>query len=71
MDNELLDLLAGGFAQSLSAAEIGGVGLDQNGIQLVLPSNMAEAVAELGATVVPVGRLRELLRLRGGLSWFG
>jgi len=33
--DKTFDLLAGGFAESLGAAEIDGVGLDQVGIELI------------------------------------
>ena len=69
MSDELFDLLAGGFAEGLGAAEIDGVGLDQGGIEFVLADELAEAVADLGASVVPVDWLcRELLRRPRGRS---
>ena len=37
-----------GFAESLGAAEIDGVGLHQVGIELVLADQLAETVADLG-----------------------
>ena len=52
MGDEGFDLLAGGFAEGFGAAEVDGVGLDQVGIELMLADQLAEAVADLGATVV-------------------
>ena len=72
--DEVFDLLAGGFSQGLGAAEIDGIGLHQFGIELVLADDLAEPVADLGATVVAVaiGMVgRKLLRLSGGRSRFG
>ena len=54
MRDEVFHLLAGGIAKSLDAAEIGGVGLDQVGIELMLANDLAEAVANLRAAVVPL-----------------
>ena len=72
MLDEGLDLLAGGFAQTLGPAEVNGVGLDQIGIELMLADDLAEAVADSGATIVPVGRLRrELLRFASGFERSG
>ena len=75
MSDERLDLFAGGFAEALGAAEIDRVGLHQVGIELVLADQLAEAVADLGATVVSVlaiDRLgRELLCLPRGGNRFG
>ena len=69
MRNEGFHLLAGGITKRLDATEIGSIGLDEVGIELVLSNQLAEAVANLRATVVSVRRLRrELLRLSGGLS---
>jgi len=45
MSNKAFDLLAGGFAEGLGAAEVDGVGLDQVGIELMLADQLAEAVA--------------------------
>ena len=69
MSNEILHLLASGITQGLHAAEIRCVGLDQVGIELMLANNLAKAVANPRATVIPVPcRLRrELLRFSGGL----
>ena len=64
-----------GFAESLDATEIYGVGLDQVGIELMLADQLAEAVADLGAAVVSVPSIDrlgwEFLRLAGGESRFG
>lgn len=73
MRDEVLDLLAGRIAKRLNATEIGRIGLDQVRIELVLANQLAEAVANLGAAVVPVSvcRLRrELFRLSARLRWF-
>src|SRR2546425_205697 len=56
--DEVPDLLAGSFAQGLGPAEVGGVGLDQIGVELMLADDLAQAVADSGAAVVPVRRLR-------------
>jgi len=66
MRYEVLDLLAGSLAQGLCPAEVDGVSFHQSGIKLMLTDNLAEAVADLRAAIVPVGRLcGELLRLAG------
>ena len=58
MRDEVLDLFAGSIAKGLDRAEIGGIGLDQVGIELMLADDLAEAVANLRAAVaVPVGGL--------------
>ncbi len=60
MGDKAFDLLAGGFAKGLGAAEVDGVGLDQVGIELVLTDQLAEAVADFGSAVVsvlPIDRL--------------
>jgi hypothetical protein len=46
--DEVLNLLAGGIAQSFGAAEVDGIGLDQDGIQLVMTNDLAEVVANAG-----------------------
>jgi len=70
MRHEVLDLLAGGITQGLDRAEVGGVGLDQVGIELMLADHLAEAIAHR-TTAISVGRLRrQLLRLRRCLGWF-
>src|SRR6478672_588919 len=46
--DELLHLLPVSVFQCLGAAEVDGVGLDQNRIELVLTDQLAEPVAELG-----------------------
>src|ERR1700722_8986012 len=73
MGNEVCDLLARGITKSLHTAEIGRIRLDQSGVELMLANQLAEAIADLGATIVPVsvGRLRrELFRLALRLWWF-
>jgi len=54
MSHKAFHLLAGGFRESLSAAEIDGVGLDEVGIELVLADQLAEAVADFRTAVVSV-----------------
>src|SRR5438876_9831269 len=72
MSNEVLDLLACGFAQSLDPTKISSIGLHQVGIELVLPDDLAQAIADLWASVVPVSRLRrELARLLPRLRGMG
>src|SRR6266550_4983002 len=44
--DELLDLLPVSVFQSLGAAEVDGVGLDQDGIKVVLADQLAEPIAE-------------------------
>ena len=63
--DEVLDLLASGFTQSLYAAEIGGIGLDQSGIELMLADELAQPIADRAPAIVPVGigGLRQLLGL--------
>jgi hypothetical protein len=55
---QLLDegfhLFAGGIAKRLDATEVGGVGLDQVGIELTLADELAKAVANFRAAVVSV-----------------
>ena len=59
MRHKAFDLLAGGFAEGLGAAEIDRVRLDQVGIELVLADELAEAVTDLGAAVaIAIDRLR-------------
>ena len=54
------------FTQSFDSAKIRSIRLHQVGIELVLPDDLAQAIADLWASVVPVSRLRrELARL----SW--
>src|SRR5437870_1721621 len=65
MRDEVLDLRAGSLAQGLRPAEVDGVSFHKGGIKLMLADDLAEAVADLGTTVVPVSRLwRDLARLR-------
>jgi hypothetical protein len=75
MSDKALDLLAGGFAEGLGAAEIDGVRLDQVGIKLVLADELAEAVADFGTAIVSVLAIdwlgRKLLRLAGRWSRLG
>jgi hypothetical protein len=68
-------LLAGSLTEGFGTAEIDGVRLDEVGIELMLADELAEAVADLGPTIVsvfPIDRLRrEPLRLLRGGNWFG
>jgi len=54
MSHKAFDLLPGGLAEGLGAAEGDGVGLHQVGIELVLADQLAEAVADFRATVVSI-----------------
>src|SRR5262249_28199597 len=67
MGDKGFHLLAGSFAQGLGAAEINGIGLDQVGIEAMVPNQVAEAVAELWAAIIPIsvyGLRRDLSRIR-------
>src|ERR1019366_3045801 len=64
---EFLDLLPCRIAQLFSPTEVGGIRLDQAGIELMLADELAQPVADPG-TAVPIavaidGLRRELLRL--------
>ena len=50
--DESFDLISGGLPQAGGAAEVGGIGLHEAGIELVLANQEAEAVAEAGLTVL-------------------
>jgi hypothetical protein len=52
--DEVLNLFPAGFSESLRAAEVDGVGLYEFGIELVLADDLAEAVADLGASAVAI-----------------
>jgi hypothetical protein len=54
MCDEVLDLFAGRITQNLDRAEVDGICLDQVRIELMLADDLAKAVAELRAVVVPV-----------------
>jgi GGDEF domain-containing protein len=56
--DEVLNLFAGGISEHLRAAEVDRIGLDEFGIELVLPDELTEAVSNLRAAVVAVARLR-------------
>src|SRR5207237_8494485 len=58
MSNEGFDLLARGLAQGLSRAEVRRIGLHQDGIELMLADDLAEAVADCRAAIVSIGRVR-------------
>src|SRR4029077_630732 len=55
--DEILDLLACSLTQTLHPTEVGGIGLHQSRIQLVLANDLAEAIADLGTAVTSVCRL--------------
>jgi len=74
VNDELFDLLSARFLESLGAAEIDRVGFDQEGIELVLPDELTEAVPELRLCLpaIPVDRLRrKLLPARSMLGGAG
>jgi uncharacterized repeat protein (TIGR03803 family) len=52
-------VLAGSLPQSFHTAEVGGIQLDQRGIELMLADELAEAIADGATATVPVaiGRL--------------
>jgi hypothetical protein len=52
--HKLLHLLSARFLQGFRAAEVDGVGLDQNRIELVLADQLAEAVSKLGGNASAV-----------------
>jgi hypothetical protein len=54
LQDEVLDLFPAGLSKRLRAAEFDGVGLYQFGIELVLPNDLAESVADLRASAVPI-----------------
>ncbi len=58
MSNEVFDLLARGLAQSLGAAEIGGVRLNEVGVELMLADQLTKAVANPRAIAVAVAARR-------------
>jgi hypothetical protein len=76
MGDEVLDLLAGGFAQGFGAAEIHRVRLDQTWVQLMLADDLAEAIADsrtIAIQAIAVRRLRRefpgrVVRLAFGLG---
>jgi len=60
--DEILDLFARGFPKRFHRAEVGRVGFDQIGIELMLADDLAEAIPDSTAGSVPVSRLwRKLL----------
>ncbi len=52
--DEVLNLFPAGLSERLRAAEVDGVGLDQFGVELVLADDLAQTVADLGASAVAV-----------------
>src|SRR2546425_9511034 len=66
MNYKSFDLLTLRFTKSFDSAKIRGVGLYQVGIELMLANDLAKAVADFGAAVVPVGRLRREVVRRAG-----
>ncbi len=60
MRDEVLNLLASGFAESLGTAEVDCVGLHQNGIELMLANDLAQAVTNpraIPVSAIPVCRM--------------
>src|SRR5205085_8264211 len=60
MNDEVLHLFAGGFAQCLGATEVGGIGLYEVSVELMLPDELTEPVANpraIAVAAVPVYRL--------------
>src|SRR5437867_4342119 len=68
MNDEVFDLFARGIAQSLGAAEIGGVRLNEVSVELMLADELAEPVANPRA--IPVAAV-SICRLRRGFPDFG
>ena len=52
VQDEILDLLAGSLAEGFYAAKVGGVGLHQSGIKLVLANNLTQPIADSRSAVV-------------------
>src|ERR1039458_2696561 len=52
--DEVLNLVPAGLSERLRTAEVDGVGLYQFGVELVLADDLAEAVADLRASAIPV-----------------
>src|SRR5229473_67607 len=75
VDDEVLDLLAGSFAQRLGSTEVHGIRLHQIWIQLMLPDDLAQAVANpraISVAAVSVHRLRREppgFAIRFALDW--
>ena len=72
MRDKVLDLLTRGLAQTLHAAEVGRIGLDEGGVELMLANQLAESVANGAPAIVAVaiGGLWEFsgVASRAGLS---
>src|SRR5438270_12104856 len=58
MSNEVLDLLACGFAQSFGSTEVYGVSFDEVGIELMVAYRLAKAIADLGPAMVSISSLQ-------------
>jgi hypothetical protein len=64
MSYKVLDLFTRGLAQGFCPAEVHGIRLHQVRIKLMLPDDLAEAIAKLGPAVVSVSGLgRKFSRL--------
>ena len=57
MLDKVFDLLTRGFAKGFGTAEIDGVGFYQVGIDIMLPYQLAEAVANFGPAIIAVSPL--------------
>ncbi len=49
--DEGFDQITTGFLERFGAAEVGGVGLHESGIEVVLPDQKAELIPQSGVTV--------------------
>src|ERR1700733_13174687 len=52
LQDEVLNLFPTGLPERSRAAEVDGVGLDQFGVELVLTDDLAQTIADLGASAV-------------------
>ena len=59
--DEIFDSFTGGVFERFGAAEIGSVGLDQPGIELVLADDLAQPIADFVAIAVAIAVLRREL----------
>ena len=66
MVDEGFNLIASRISQSGGAAIVGGIGLDEASIEMVLANQQAEAVAE-----ARLAALRTFISVRGNLAMFG
>src|SRR5579864_8866112 len=70
MRDESFYLFTRGIAKGFHSAEVGGIGLDQVGIELMLADDLTESMANR-TTAISVGWLgRQLLRFRRRLASF-